>query len=586
MQAVFGLLHKPASGSMRAMNPPPGSLVAGFAMCMAVHLMAQETPFSVTVTIQNKITARIDDRLFGQFLERPSGGERGPESVVDQATGSLPQPVMDLSPKMAIPVIRFPGGTDVDYMDWRDMVSNVPGRAAERPVSTGNNGKTVTNRFGFDEYFALRDKLHCQTILVVNFLDAVAKKRPLEEAALNAAGLVAYANAPAGAQLPAGMPDWPAVRAKNGHPAPFGIEYIQIGNEVWIEKFRTAVKGGTAITDPQKMAEWWLQCYRSYIGAIRKVDSKIPIIIDGNMGDGVEKSVLADPYIRQNVQYVTLHKYAPGATDKLTRDGAAYPPEKMRSEDWWYAWVAMPGRFGPMGECLGFGPHADLTGLGYKIVCTEWNWNGSGYKRITPPPVVSHYLASGLGAAGFLQGMMRSGNEIGMATQSMLIGSGWDIASIKADPTGVKAPYFHPQGNVTTFYNLHHGSRMLQTDIAGVATYKQPFTAGWGSPVEKVAYADIATTATDKCVYVHVINRDMKRPCHLRIDLASIGAPSGAATLHMLNGSLEIGDLPPESLMLKETQSAVQPVKNIVETDAPAHSVCIIEIPMTSVDVK
>ena len=70
-----------------------------------------------------------------------------------------------------------------------------------------------------------------EPIIVVNFSQACQGSKPLGEAALEVSGLVAYCNAKQGAKLPSGMPDWPAVRAKNGHPEPYGVKYWQIGNE-------------------------------------------------------------------------------------------------------------------------------------------------------------------------------------------------------------------------------------------------------------------------------------------------------------------------------------------------------------------
>ncbi|MCH8525548.1 MAG: hypothetical protein LAT79_00115 [Kiritimatiellae bacterium] len=50
-------------------------------------------------------------------------------------------------------MVRFPGGTDVDKMNWTDMIDNAPDRESpERPVSIGGHGDVVTNRFGFDEF--------------------------------------------------------------------------------------------------------------------------------------------------------------------------------------------------------------------------------------------------------------------------------------------------------------------------------------------------------------------------------------------------------------------------------------------------
>ena len=165
------------------------------------------------------------NRIFGQFFERVTFGEPGPEPFVDPATGNLPDTIMEKMQAMQIPVLRFPGGTDVDFTDWTDMI-DLPSRA-ERPSTAGRKeGEIITNHFGYDEYFAVRDQLGCETILVINLMDALLKKKSISQGAIDAVGLLAYANAEVGASLPEGMPDWPSIRTSNGHPNPFGTEYI------------------------------------------------------------------------------------------------------------------------------------------------------------------------------------------------------------------------------------------------------------------------------------------------------------------------------------------------------------------------
>jgi alpha-L-arabinofuranosidase len=81
------------------------------------------------LVVETNVVGTVDDRLFGQFLERPFGGEAGPEHALVPGTNRLQPRVVELMKEMRIPIIRFPGGIDVDYTDWRDMISNVPGRA-------------------------------------------------------------------------------------------------------------------------------------------------------------------------------------------------------------------------------------------------------------------------------------------------------------------------------------------------------------------------------------------------------------------------------------------------------------------------
>ncbi len=112
-------------------------------------------PYKVELTIKNEAISRISPRLFGQFLER-AFGEPGPEAALVEGTNQLRPDIVAKLKQMRIPLIRFPGGTSIDYLDWRDMIDHVPGREEGRPPSIdilGKTGKTITNQFGYDEYF-------------------------------------------------------------------------------------------------------------------------------------------------------------------------------------------------------------------------------------------------------------------------------------------------------------------------------------------------------------------------------------------------------------------------------------------------
>ncbi|MEZ6079916.1 MAG: hypothetical protein R3C56_30855 [Pirellulaceae bacterium] len=102
-------------------------------LCMASPEVLQVSAADTVFHIQDEVLHSIDPRLFGQFMERPSWGEIGPEGALVPGTHRLQPKVVDLLAEMQPPMMRFPGGTDVDFMDWRDMVSNVPGRGAEHP---------------------------------------------------------------------------------------------------------------------------------------------------------------------------------------------------------------------------------------------------------------------------------------------------------------------------------------------------------------------------------------------------------------------------------------------------------------------
>lgn len=537
------------------------------------------------LTVRNQVLHSIDTRLFGQFFERASFGDHGPEWFVDPESGKLPESIVKMLESMEIPVVRFPGGTDVDYIDWRDMIDNVPDREGARPLTRSYRpGKveptTITNHFGYDEYFELRDQLGWQTILVVNLLDGLAARRPLEEAADVAAGLVAYANAPLGSPLPDGMPDWASIRSRNGHPKPYGAEYIQIGNEIFLTTIRDQVIEAKGTSDTEVLAAWYIEVLTCYIRRIRAVDPEVAIIIDALMGEGISESVQADPYIRSNVKYLTRHRYAPGSCTTIRRGEETLAPEDLSDRDFWWAWTSMPGVIDEFGQNQAFGTSLEpLRERGYLVASTEWNWNGWAWRGLTES--FEAPAAAGIGAASFVQGMMRQGDQVRMATQSMLLGGGWSFAAVFGDRSGEYPPYYTPQGSATTFYRKHHGSNRLWSDLTGVETHPQPFRFGWGGGVDnEVAEIDALATADRDRIFVHAINRTFDQDLPLHLDLTDFDGMASEGIAHHLTFRLHSEPGPGGSRgMAQITESPIEASSRMTAI-LPARTITILELPL------
>lgn len=493
------------------------------------------------LVVHDEALSAVHPQLFGQFLERSSNGEPGPEAIVQEG-GQLPPIVRDRLREMRIPVLRFPGGTDVDFTDWRDMIDHVPGRADVRPVS-GQAGKSISNRFGYGEYFTLRDELGCETILVVNLMDAVLRKKPLRQAAMDAVGLLAYSNAEQGAALPEGMPDWPATRAQGGHSSPFRCEYVQIGNE-WRFKHRQIAEA-TGLQPGPELARWLQEVLHEYLTLIQAVDPEVKIIIDGELGGEMAAILLADARIRAAIHGLAVHVYAPGSLERVRRDGQPIDPRQLAEQEWWYALCAIPGHLDAEGQVQAVADrHRQLSlQTGLPLMVTEWNWNGWNLVQVVDPAIRDQVAmfqpaAQALGAAGFLHGLMRQGDAIALATQSMLLGSHWGITSLRVDPTGKQEPWFLPQGLVTDFYRQRHGARLLCSEAIGVSRRAQPVIAGewtrWPTGPAELAQLDMVVSADERRVFVHVIHRHLTNPTGLRIDVRALGLGDAAATLHVL----------------------------------------------------
>lgn len=137
----------------------------------------------------------------------------------------LAQMVADLHPSF----VRFPGGCWVEGESlkysyrWKQTVGNIAGRQSMYDLWKYYS----TNGLGFLEYLQMCEDMGATPLFVVNcgmsHTQIVPKDRmaPWVQDALDA---VEYANGPVDSR-------WGSERAKNGHPAPFNLAYMEIGNE-------------------------------------------------------------------------------------------------------------------------------------------------------------------------------------------------------------------------------------------------------------------------------------------------------------------------------------------------------------------
>ncbi len=492
---------------------------------------------AIPVTIAERVPAvAIPVALYGQFLERATFGEPGPEACLLADRNELRPEVLARIQDLRPPMIRFPWGTDGDYSDWTELVDGVPGRGPRPATMKGLDGKTIGTRFGYAEFFRLCRQVGSEPLLMVNLLDGLARRRPLADAARHAAGLVAYANARSGQALPAGMTDWPAIRVANGNAEPARARFVQLGNEWWmggfVKEVRAAMGGSPS---PEELVRWYAEVVAAYVAAIHAVDPSIGIIIDLDLGldpDGrAEAILLADPRIRREVKWVALHAYAPGnMARKPRRSGVEIDPATLTADQWWYLWTGMPGRYGDDGQSraiLPDGHRGDLLrlaeGLGYRLACTEWNWNGWSQPHGQP-----NEWAAALGAAGFLNGLVRHADRVEVGIQSMLVGVSWNLAAIRVADGGRGAVRLNPRAAVTAFLARHRGERLLALRHPPLPTVEQPFTQGWSDSIPRLALLDLVATASAGAVHLQAINRHPREALVLTVDFGS--RPPGTTT--------------------------------------------------------
>ena len=144
----------------------------------------------------------------------------------------IAQALADMKPRF----MRFPGGClthdGVLDPDARNGIYNwkrTLGPVENRPARRNNWGYHQTMGLGFYEYFLFCEDMNCEPLPVVNGgLDPhhlrFAQGEVLEQYIQDAVDLIEFAK---------GTPDtpWGKVRAEMGHPAPFRLRYLAVGNE-------------------------------------------------------------------------------------------------------------------------------------------------------------------------------------------------------------------------------------------------------------------------------------------------------------------------------------------------------------------
>jgi alpha-L-arabinofuranosidase len=175
---------------------------------------AQKVELSVDVS---RAGAKIDRNIFGQFAEHLGHGVYegiwvGPDSLIPNTRGIRNDVVAALK-AIKVPNVRWPGGCFADEYHWRK------GIGTQRVVTLNPNwgGVIEPNTLGTHEFMDFLDQIGAEAYLSVN----VGSGTPEE-----AAEWLEY--------LTASQPTTLAKeRAANGHPAPYRIAYLGIGNESW-----------------------------------------------------------------------------------------------------------------------------------------------------------------------------------------------------------------------------------------------------------------------------------------------------------------------------------------------------------------
>jgi alpha-L-arabinofuranosidase len=288
----------------------------------------------------------------------------------------LAQALADLHPG----IFRFPGGCIVEGTDLATRYNwkNTIGPVENRPLNENRWEYTFPHRFypdyyqsyglGFFEFFQLSEEIGAEPLPILSCglacqfqnddMGAHVHLDELQPYIQDALDLIEFANGPASST-------WGRVRAEMGHPEPFNLKFIGIGNEQWDAIY------------PEHL--------EPFVKALRAAHPEIKIVgSSGPDSEGTQFDYLWPEMKRLGADLVDEHFYRP--------------------ESWFLSQGARYDNYDRKGP---------------KVFAGEYACHGKGKKW-------NHYYASLLEAA-FMTGIERNADVVQMATYAPLFAhvEGW-----------------------------------------------------------------------------------------------------------------------------------------------------------------
>ncbi|MDD2972654.1 MAG: alpha-N-arabinofuranosidase [Lachnospiraceae bacterium] len=162
---------------------------------------------------------KINEEIYGHFAEHLGrciyeGLYVGEDSPIPNTRGMRNDVVQALK-EMKIPVLRWPGGCFADEYHWKDGIG--PRENRKKMINTHWGGVVEDNSFGTHEFMELCEQLGCKTYINGNLGSGSVQEMSEWVEYLTFDGVSPMAD----------------LRAKNGHEAPWKVDYFGVGNENW-----------------------------------------------------------------------------------------------------------------------------------------------------------------------------------------------------------------------------------------------------------------------------------------------------------------------------------------------------------------
>jgi len=362
----------------------------------------------------------------------------------DAASGGVRRDVFEKIRGLKPAFIRWPGGNVAQ--DYRWMLAVGPRDERTTWTNLAWKNEPEPGDFGTDEFVAFARAVGAEPSITVNVEGGGAT---VEEAA----AWVEYCNGPATSK-------YGAMRARNGHAAPFNVKLWEVGNEIWGDWVRG-----------HSDAETYTRNYNRYAKAMRAVDPSIKLIAVGDNDMKWNRTLLRTA--GANIDYLAIHHYY--GRRELHGDAMNLMARPLYFERFYREVEQMLRELGLEGRV--------------KLAINEWG--------LDLPTERQYSMESALYGARLMNVFERMGQLVEMSAVSDLV-NGWPGGIIQADRHGV---FVSPIYLVNKLYNDHRG------DVRLASTVTSP-TFDTSREGAKIPYLDVTVsrTADGKKIFIKAVN--------------------------------------------------------------------------------
>ncbi len=220
-------------------------------------------------------------------------------------------------------VLRFPGGTRAMRYHFAEAIGPLASRV---PQCDSFSGTTDATGYGVDEFMTIAESLGAKVTLVTPWVDGSPQE---------AAAFVAYVNAATSSTFALGVDpsgtdwgtagSWAQKRAANGHAAPYGVAFVEIGNEPY-SSLATGPKTSCGRASQFKQDERWVNGVA--IPTTAK-DYATQLALTATLVRGVDPAIRIGAPVPATYDGTSDAAKALGDFDLATNDGDAWTPRLL-----------------------------------------------------------------------------------------------------------------------------------------------------------------------------------------------------------------------------------------------------------------